>query len=248
MCTTERGLPIRVGGEERREEVLSRISSFVGRARSDVIRGDIENDMREPRAAAVSYLLIFIFILVKIREMWVSTLLLHGVHASLATPSDDEALVESYVAQFGNLTFREPSGALKYKYLVPGGFYQQLWDWDSMFTGIALLQYGSAPYLAGSMKNFFSQVNLTDGTVKGCLTPEGASQTIYHAKPVLIQGALVAAKHTKNFDQYKVSFICMTEYLANLMLLFMILYYFASSLLFLSLPSSPSSSPLLPRC
>ena len=155
------------------------------------------------------------FYLVKIRDMWLSTLLLIGVHVSLATPSDDEALVESYVAQFGNLTFREPSGALKYKYLVPGGFYQQLWDWDSMFTGIALLQYGSAPYLAGSMKNFFSQVNLTDGTVKGCLTPEGASQTIYHAKPVLIQGALVAAKHTKNFDQYKVSFICMTEYLAN---------------------------------
>ena len=217
MCTTERGLPIRVGGEERREEVLSRISSFVGRARSDVIRGDIENDMREPRAAAVSYLLnfYFYFYLVKIRDMFTVSTLLLGVHASLATPSDDEALVESYVAQFGNLTFREPSGALKYKYLVPGGFYQQLWDWDSMFTGIALLQYGSAPYLAGSMKNFFSQVNLTDGTVKGCLTPEGASQTIYHAKPVLIQGALVAAKHTKNFDQYKVSFICMTEYLAN---------------------------------
>jgi hypothetical protein len=81
--------------------------------------------------------------------------------------------------------------------------YQQLWDWDSMFTGTALLEFGSAPYLAGSMKNFFSQVNVSDGTVKGCLTPEGASETIYHAKPVLIQGALIAAQYANDTRQFR---------------------------------------------
>lgn len=88
----------------------------------------------------------------------------------------DEALVIEYVKAQGNKTFREPSGwhnvkypcvfvdllrvalvsttlgNLKYPYLVPAGYYQQLWDWDSMQTGTALLSMGSAPYLAGSMK------------------------------------------------------------------------------------------------
>jgi hypothetical protein len=27
----------------------------------------------------------------------------------------------------GNITFKEPSGELPFKYLVPGGFYDQLW-------------------------------------------------------------------------------------------------------------------------
>ena len=83
-----------------------------------------------------------------------------------------------------------------------------------MITGTALLQFGSAPsvcdtanptttpfgcfcgtifwwlhcllyrYLAGSMKNFLANVDLSNGMVKGCLTPDGATPTIYHAKPV----------------------------------------------------------------
>ena len=133
----------------------------------------------------------------------VAALLCCAVRGRDATPVEDEALVHAYVARFGNTTFRPPSGALKFPYLVPGGFYQQLWDWDSMLTGTALLDFGSAPYLAGSMKNFFSQVNVSDGTVKGCLTPEGASETIYHAKPVLIQGALIAAQYMNDTNQFR---------------------------------------------
>ena len=113
-----------------------------------------------------------------------------------ATPADDEVLVRQYVQQFGNQTFREASGNMKYRYLVPGaallpskhylgqqfrfaltrpreagGYYQQLWDWDSMMTGAGLLAFGSAPYLAGSMMNFLDGVNLTTGMVKGCVPP-----------------------------------------------------------------------------
>ena len=36
---------------------------------------------------------------------------------------------------------------------------------------------------------------MTDGEVQGCLVPSGATGTIYHAKPILIQGAWLAAKH-----------------------------------------------------
>ncbi len=46
------------------------------------------------------------------------------------------------------------------------------------------------------------QTNVTDGSVPGCLTPDGSSQTIYHAKPVVIQGAWLAAKATGNVSQF----------------------------------------------
>jgi hypothetical protein len=40
------------------------------------------------------------------------------------------------------------------------------------------------------------QTNETDGTLPGCLTPQGPSATLSHAKPIIIQGALLAAKAT----------------------------------------------------
>jgi hypothetical protein len=95
------------------------------------------------------------------------------------------------------------TGSLKYPYLVPAGYYQQMWDWDSMLTGTALLSIGSAPYLAGSMKNFLDHTNLTTGMVKGCLTPGGVYPAIYHAKPVVIQGALIAARAQSDFEQFR---------------------------------------------
>jgi len=126
-----------------------------------------------------------------------------GAHAAPAPVSDAEQIVQQYVRQFGNMTFREPSGQLKHKYLVPGGYYQQLWDWDSMLTGTALLSLGSAPYLAGSSMNFLDGVNLTDGMVPGCVTPSGASPAIYHAKPVIMQGAWIAAKAQGDYEQFR---------------------------------------------
>jgi len=133
-----------------------------------------------------------------------AALALLGVAAAASPPPlADEALVRAYVQRHGNQTFRPPSGQLKFPYLVPGGYYQQLWDWDSYQTGVALLEHGSAPFLAGSMKNFLSGVNLTDGQVPGCLTPAGASPAIYHVKPVVIQGAWIGASYSKDWAQFK---------------------------------------------
>lgn len=117
--------------------------------------------------------------------------------------SRDERLVSKYVAARANATFREPSGFLTYPYLVPAGVYNQLWDWDSLFMGVALLHHGSAPYLAGAMKNFLAQTNLTDGSIGGCLTPKGPAKTEYHAKPVIVQGAYLAARAQGNLAQFR---------------------------------------------
>ena len=112
---------------------------------------------------------------------------------ALGTIEEDVALVKQHVLLSANSTFRSPFGFLKYPYLVPGGPYNQTWDWDSLFLGVALRNYGSLPYLAGTMRNFLDHTNVTTGEVQGAMTPKGATGAIYHAKPVIIQvGARIA--------------------------------------------------------
>jgi hypothetical protein len=114
----------------------------------------------------------------------------------------DQQLCRSYVAQSANATWREPKGALTFPYLVPAGPYQQCWDWDSVFLGVATLPFGAGRYFAGAMMNFLAATNLSTGAVTGCLTvqlPTVCSSStkyhdaLHHAKPILIQGAWLAA-------------------------------------------------------
>jgi len=127
---------------------------------------------------------------------------------------DDERIVKAFVEANYQEVFREPNGTLNHPYLVPGGPYDQSWDWDSVFTGVALLDLGSAPYLAGAMMNFFDQTNETTGEVTICVDPTTTSPSCSsdpsdnissgsHAKPVLIQGALAAAEHTNDWEQFR---------------------------------------------
>lgn len=72
-----------------------------------------------------------------------------------------------------------------------------------MFLGIATLPYGSADYFLGSFLNFLHNVSLPGGEVKGCLVPSGATGVLYHAKPILIASAWLAAKATGNFSVFQ---------------------------------------------
>ena len=74
-----------------------------------------------------------------------------GLALGASSIDDDAELCRSHVISTCNTTWREPIGALKHQYLVPSGPYSTLWDWDSVFLGVATLKYGSRPYLAGSM-------------------------------------------------------------------------------------------------
>jgi hypothetical protein len=116
------------------------------------------------------------------------------VLAAAASEDADTTLVRQHVAGLANATFRQPSGVLKYPYLVPAGPYDEMWDWDAFFMGVALDEYGSRPYLAGTMKNFLDHTNVTTGEVQGCIKPSGSTGSIYHAKPVVIQGAWLSCK------------------------------------------------------
>ena len=121
---------------------------------------------------------------------------------TMSMSSADAALCRAHTAQAANQTWRPPSGALAYPYLVPAGPYTQLWDWDSVFLGCATLSWGSRPYLEGSMANFLAATNLSTGAVTGCLTPTlpvacssdpKDRDVLVHAKPIIVQGAWLAA-------------------------------------------------------
>ena len=116
--------------------------------------------------------------------------------------SADAALCRAHTAKAANQTWRPPSGALAYPYLVPAGPYTQLWDWDSVFLGCATLSWGSRAYLEGSMANFLAATNLTTGAATGCLTPTlpvacssdpKDRDVLVHVKPIIVQGAWLAA-------------------------------------------------------
>jgi hypothetical protein len=71
-----------------------------------------------------------------------------------------------------------------------------------MFMGVALERYGGPPYFKGTFLNFLHFTNLSTGELPGCLTPAGPSKTLYHAKPLVIQGALLAARQTGDFASF----------------------------------------------
>jgi alpha,alpha-trehalase len=132
-------------------------------------------------------------------------LLLHLTTCVEAITMTPQQRVYQHVQQNANLTFRPPSGILKYKYLVPAGPYEQMWDWDSLFMGVAMFPFGSGPYLEGAMANFLDHTNETNGHVEGCLLPSGGTGTIFHAKPIVIQGAWLASKQSSTIDFQKFS-------------------------------------------
>jgi len=53
--------------------------------------------------------------------------------------SPDEALYTALTADFARLapqTIHPAEGVIKHPYLIPAGYYPQMWDWDGFFIGI----------------------------------------------------------------------------------------------------------------
>lgn len=62
--------------------------------------------------------------------------------------------------------FRQPGGQLKYTFIAPGSYYaNQLWDWDSWLTDIALHQIAEenfSEYAYGCIRNFLEHMDAYD--------------------------------------------------------------------------------------
>lgn len=116
----------------------------------------------------------------------------------------DECL-DSILREKRGEVLRAASGRLKHPYLVPGGSYEQAWDWDSYFIAVALADWEPAwPYIRGTVENFFADMR-EDGRAPRWLHPSdsfwdstcaGVGFTRDLAKPFLAQTALVYSQAT----------------------------------------------------
>lgn len=99
-------------------------------------------------------------------------------------------------------TIRPAHGYIKHDYLIPAGYYPQMWDWDGFFIGAhwANQNPANARYLRDWAISFASSADAS-GYVAGCITSRGPRPLFgkFSMKPFLAQGALLAARRLHNF-------------------------------------------------
>jgi alpha,alpha-trehalase len=125
--------------------------------------------------------------------------------ASKAQPSD-EALYNDLTADYARhapQTVRPANGYIRYPYLIPAGYYTQMWDWDGFFIGLhwANQDPADAKYLRDWVLSFAGSAD-ADGYVAGCITPKGPRPLFgkFAMKPFLAQGALFAAQNLHDYE------------------------------------------------
>lgn len=112
-------------------------------------------------------------------------------------------LIKNYIFSNYKNNLREPAEKLPYRFLVPGAAYaQQLWDWDSWLTGIALMEIdakGTEEYQKGCILDFLSNMD-EEGRMPILVTNKpypifelSNKETNIH-KPCLAQHALEISK------------------------------------------------------
>ena len=96
---------------------------------------------------------------------------------------------------------RRAAGFITHDYLVPGGPYQEQWDWDGFFIGMALASEipSEAIYLKNWCLNYLEHVH-RDGFTPGLLTPRGTDKRLKHIKPFLAQGCYFASIFLADFS------------------------------------------------
>lgn len=139
---------------------------------------------------------------------------------------ENKQLLAEYTRANYRKMLREPSGRLKHRFIVPGsGYEDNLWDWDSWLTGIALTgldgidQEELAEYEKGCIINYLEHQN-EEGQLHICITPNGylpdfsqKADTNIH-KPCLCQHASFISDTTGDYSWLKDSFGRIKKYIA----------------------------------
>jgi alpha,alpha-trehalase len=106
-------------------------------------------------------------------------------------------------AKLAPQTIRPAQGYIRYPYLIPAGYYTQMWDWDGFFIGVhwANQDAADAKYLRDWVLGFASSADEA-GYVAGCITPEGPRPLFgkFAMKPFLAQGALIASESLHDYE------------------------------------------------
>ena len=124
----------------------------------------------------------------------------------LRSQSSDQDLLAQLSADFARLqpqTVRPAQGYIKHPYLIPSGYYDQMWDWDGFFIGAhwANQKPADAALLRDWAISFASSAD-SEGYVAGCITPTGPRPLFgkFAMKPFLAQGALLAAERLNDYE------------------------------------------------
>jgi alpha,alpha-trehalase len=114
-------------------------------------------------------------------------------------------LLQQLHAKFQKLepqTISPAAGVIRRDYLIPAGYYRQMWDWDGFFIGMHFAHQSptQAIYLKWWVQNFAQAVD-ADGYVSGCITPKGPRPLFgkFAMKPFLAQGAYFAAARLSDY-------------------------------------------------
>lgn len=97
---------------------------------------------------------------------------------------------------------RPAQGFIKHPYLVPAGFYSQLWDWDAFFMANHFISRGEPEYMKSWVLTFAQGID-DDGYVAGCMTDKGPRNVYsgrFAMKPFLSQGAYHYSRATGDWE------------------------------------------------
>jgi alpha,alpha-trehalase len=118
----------------------------------------------------------------------------------------DKDLLGGLASDFARLapqTVRPAKGYIQHPYLIPAGYYEQMWDWDGFFIGAhwANQNAADAALLRDWAVSFASSAD-PGGYVAGCITPSGPRPLFgkFAMKPFLAQGALLAAERLGDYE------------------------------------------------
>jgi alpha,alpha-trehalase len=122
------------------------------------------------------------------------------------TSTQGTTLLQDFSADIAKLapqTVHPAEGYIRDDYIIPAGYYPQLWDWDGSFIGAhwANQNAADAKYLKGWALTFMSSAD-DSGYVAGCITPKGPRPLFgkFAMKPFLAQGALLAAERLNDYS------------------------------------------------
>jgi alpha,alpha-trehalase len=133
-------------------------------------------------------------------------LLFACVNIDAAAQSPDKDLLAGLTSDFARLapqTVRPAQGYIRHPYLIPAGYYNQMWDWDGFFIAAhwANQNPSDATLLRDWVVSFASSAD-PEGYVAGCITPSGPRPLFgkFAMKPFLAQGALLAAQRLNDYE------------------------------------------------
>ena len=115
--------------------------------------------------------------------------------------TDDKAAlktVKEYLGKAVEKCLREPVGDMKYKFVVPGAEYQDLWDWDAYFICCSLPD-DKMDYIEGTVRGLLDG-SRDDGMPAKMVKRDGSVLLTEQTLPILAQFTYMAAKRMNDFS------------------------------------------------